>query len=263
MKFQVIAPLWIVVLAAASVAAGQAPPKTKAPAGQKIFASMCASCHGLDGRGGERAPDIVQAAAVQRLSKDKLRHIVEEGVPGTGMPAFHSLGGPGITAVVNYLRVLQGKERAAVLPGDAARGKTLFFGTAGCSSCHMISGAGSFIASDLSGYGAGHSVSDIREAISHSNLSSESSHKHAIVTTRDGKTYTGIVRNEDNFSIQLQALDGTFHFFDKADVSKLEHQAPAVPKNANLENRDLNDLVRFLVAASSETKTQATPQETE
>jgi hypothetical protein len=28
---------------------------------------------------------------------------------------------------------------------------------------------------------------------------------------RDGKKYEGVTRNEDNFSMQLQSLDGTFH----------------------------------------------------
>jgi hypothetical protein len=30
----------------------------------------------------------------------------------------------------------------------------------------------------------------------------------ATVTTRGGKKYTGRIRNEDNFSLQLQTLDG-------------------------------------------------------
>ncbi|PYX83328.1 MAG: hypothetical protein DMG70_10520, partial [Acidobacteria bacterium] len=114
--------------------------------GHKIFASMCASCHGLDGKGGERAPDIARAPAIQRLSDERLKRVVEEGVPGTGMPAFHVLGSSGAKAVVRYLRVLQGRGRLSALPGDAARGRALFFGSAGCSGCHMVAGAGGFIA---------------------------------------------------------------------------------------------------------------------
>src|SRR6266850_728632 len=34
--------------------------------GQAVFASSCASCHGLDGRGGERAPGVVGNTRVQR-----------------------------------------------------------------------------------------------------------------------------------------------------------------------------------------------------
>ena len=44
--------------------------KSSKSAGQQVFASTCAGCHGLDGRGGERAPNIAQnpegAAAIRR-----------------------------------------------------------------------------------------------------------------------------------------------------------------------------------------------------
>src|ERR1700756_3164662 len=59
--------------------------------GKQTFASTCAGCHGLDGRGGERAPSIAERARVQRFSDAQISHIIENGVPGTGMPAFHSL----------------------------------------------------------------------------------------------------------------------------------------------------------------------------
>src|SRR5256885_9825619 len=38
------------------------------------------------------------------------------------------------------------------------------------------------------------------------------------VTTREGLQFTGIARNEDNFSLQLQSLDGAFHLFAKSDL---------------------------------------------
>src|ERR1035438_7053255 len=59
--------------------------------GQQTFASTCAGCHGLDGRGGERAPNIAESPKVQRIGRAHVARIIENGVPGTGMPAFHSL----------------------------------------------------------------------------------------------------------------------------------------------------------------------------
>ena len=93
--------------------------------GQKIFASTCAGCHGLDGRGGERAPNIAQNREVQRLSDAELTRIVQEGVPGTGMPAFHSLASSDVKAVVAYLRTLQGTNKTSALPGNPVRGKAV------------------------------------------------------------------------------------------------------------------------------------------
>jgi cytochrome c oxidase cbb3-type subunit III len=220
--------------------------------GHKIFSSMCASCHGLDGKGGERAPDIARPPAVQRLSDEKLRRVVEEGIPGTGMPAFHTLGSPGAKAVVRYLRVLQGKGRLSALPGDAKRGRALFFGSAGCSTCHMVAGEGGFIASDLSAYAGGHTVREIKKAITHAGIDSETANKHVVVTTRDGERYDGIIRNEDNFSIQFQTLDGTFQFFAKSDVRELQHRPPVIPDGAAtaITEAGLNDVTKFLISAA-------------
>src|ERR1700681_1733531 len=117
----------------------------KANAGKQIFATTCAACHGLDGRGGERGPDISRRQEVQRLSDKALLQVVREGVPATAMPAFGSLGVARIQAVVRYLRSLQGPTAAADLSGDPKHGKALFFGQSGCSQCHMEKGEGGSI----------------------------------------------------------------------------------------------------------------------
>src|SRR5204863_9772322 len=67
-------------------------PSARSPRGEgaQIFSASCASCHGLDGRGGERAPDIAGSREVRKFSDSGLAKIIHEGVPGTGMPAFRS-----------------------------------------------------------------------------------------------------------------------------------------------------------------------------
>src|ERR1700675_3920243 len=106
--------------------------------GEKTFASSCAGCHGLDGRGGERAPNIADSSRVQRLPDAQIAHLGRNGIPGTGMPAFHSLASSDVKEVVTYLRTLHGTKKALTLPGDAKRGETFFFEKAGCSGCHMF-----------------------------------------------------------------------------------------------------------------------------
>jgi cytochrome c oxidase cbb3-type subunit III len=221
--------------------------------GQKVFASTCAGCHGLDGRGGERAPNIAQNRDVQRLSDAQLTGIVQEGVPGTGMPAFHSLANSDVKAVVAYLRILQGTNKTSALPGNPARGKTLFYGDAGCSACHMVAGNGGFIASDLSGYGSTHSVEEIRKAITQP--ASDRQAQSAVVVVRTGQQFTGRIRNEDNFSLQLQLLDGTFHFFLKSDIERVEYK-PLMPVDyaSRLSAQDLDDLVSYLISSAKKSE---------
>jgi len=221
--------------------------------GARIFASTCAGCHGLDGRGGERAPDIVGKRDVQASSNAALAGIIRDGVPGTGMPSFRSLGTLKIEALVQRLRVLQGRDRSVGLSGSPEAGKILFFGKASCSQCHVIDGKGGFLGSDLSGYAQAKSTEQVRAAITNPNENESERSAKVVATTQGGKTFTGIARNEDNFSLQLQTLDGAFHFFDKSQLRSVEHRPESLMPSdygSKLSGQELDNLVSYLVAAA-------------
>src|SRR5271163_5254777 len=252
--------LLLAALVAASCSAARAQTPQQAPLrknatpvstrGKQTFASTCANCHGLDGRGGERAPNIAENAKVQRLSDAQIEHIIENGVPGTGMPAFHSLETADVKAVVTYLRTLQETKQTVKLPGDPVLGETIFFGKAGCSGCHMIAGKGGFIASDLSSYARTHTVEQIRSAITDPAAGSDLQARLVTVTTRGGEKVVGRIRNEDNFSLQLQTLEGTFHFVTKSDLERLEYNSQTLMPSdysSTLSPDELNDVVSYLI----------------
>ena len=92
--------------------------------GKSNFSSTCVGCHGLDGRGSERAPSIA-GAKVQRYSDTQISAIISNGVPGTGMPGFHSLSAAQVRSIVAYVRALQGKIETLALAGDAKRGQEI------------------------------------------------------------------------------------------------------------------------------------------
>jgi cytochrome c oxidase cbb3-type subunit III len=226
--------------------------------GKQAFESRCAGCHGLDGRGGERAPDIASNAKTQQRSDGELARIVEQGLPGTGMPAFASLGS-NIKNVVAYLRELQGKKESATLPGDAKRGRELFYGNGRCSECHSVAGSGGFIASELSGFAGNRSPDEIRLAIIKPTSANRLGAK-MILKTRDGKEYSGIVRNEDNFSLQLQGLDGGFQLFQKSELASVSRQPDSfMPADygTTLNHDELNDLISFLMFSGRGVKMKA------
>jgi cytochrome c oxidase cbb3-type subunit 3 len=226
--------------------------------GQQVFESRCAGCHGLDGRGGERAPDISTSEKTRRRSDDELSRIIADGLPGTGMPAFASLGS-GLKNIVAYLRQLQGKDDSEKFPGDVKRGRELFYGKPRCSECHAIAGSGGFIASELSGFGANRSADQIRQAIVKP-ASTNYLGGQMIVKTSDGKEYSGVVRNEDNFSLQLETLDGAFLLFQKSELAGFSRQPGSLmPADyaATLNRDELNDLVSFLMSAARGVKTDA------
>jgi len=224
-------------------------------AGQQLFSLSCAGCHGLDGRGGEHGPNIATTSEVQRLGDRDILRIVRDGIPGAGMPAFRSkFDDAQLKAVLSYVRVLQGKNAAVSVPGNPEKGHSLFFGKARCSECHMVGGNGGFIGPDLSGYGAEHSPDVIRSAIVDPNKNLDPRHRTITAVTRDGKKYTGRALNEDNFSLQLQTLDGAFHFFDKSTLAHLEHEARSImPSNygSMLSSEDLDDLVSYVMTSAA------------
>lgn len=228
--------------------------KARVPAdASRAFASRCGMCHGIDGRGGEHAPDIT-SGAVADLPDADLERILQNGIAARGMPAFPALGPAGIKAMVTYLRILQGRAGVVAVNGSPARGKELFFGLARCSDCHMVGGAGGFLGPDLSSYSRSHSPDNIRQAIVDPNRDVDSKAEPVRAVTRDGSELVGLARNEDNFSIQLQTLDGSFHLLMKSDLVTLSHDHYSLMPSdysSRLSAQGLNDLVSFLVSAGA------------
>jgi cytochrome c oxidase cbb3-type subunit III len=228
---------------------------TRVPqAGQQLFSSNCAGCHGLDGRGGEHGPNIATTSEVQRLGDRDILRIIRDGISGAGMPAFRSkFDDAELKAVLSYLRVLQGKNSAASVPGNPEKGHSLFFGKAKCAECHAVAGRGGFIGPDLSSYGAENPPDVIRNVIVDPNKNLDPRRRTVTAVTRDGQRYTGRALNEDNFSVQLQTLDGNFHFFDKSMLADLEHEPRSImPSNygSMLSREEINDLVAYLMKAA-------------
>jgi cytochrome c oxidase cbb3-type subunit III len=255
------------VLGCWAQATTQTSPRTKVEAnrGKQIFSSSCAQCHGLDGKGSERAPNIADTPAVQRLSDSKILQFIQNGVPGTGMPAFHSFDDSQVRAVVAYLRMLQGKNKTAALPGNPEQGKLLFFGRAGCSQCHMVAGNGGFIASDLSDYARIHETNQIRSAIVDPSSTGQQA-RLMTVTLHSGEKYAGRVRDEDNFSLQLQSLDGTFYFLSKSEIEKTQvdpQQLMPSDYSTRLNTSELNDVISYLIRAAGGTDPAASKKANE
>jgi len=234
--------------------------------GRQVFENRCAGCHGIDGRGGERAPDIATSAKTQRRSDSALAQIIHTGIPSAGMPAFSTLDASTSRALVRYLRFLQGKTGSAALPGNPQNGKAIFFGRARCSECHLAAGAGGFIAPDLSSYGRARPVEEIRDAIVKPSQRSNASRGTVTIATRAGLTLTGVLRNEDNFSLQLQSLDGAFHLLMKSDVASMRrdwNSLMAADYGSTLSVGELNDLVSFLMSVAQQDKSSPDPKENE
>ena len=219
-------------------------------AGRSTFNSTCAPCHGLDGRGSDKAVNIAANARAQRLSDAELTNIISNGIPETGMPAFHTLTASQVRSIVAYLRSLQGKGEAHTVRGDAKHGREIFFGKGDCSSCHTIAGEGGFLGPDLTEYAATASAAGIRDEIVRSPRVPAHGYREAVITTTKGDRLEGLIRNEDNFSLQLQTKDGNFYLLRKMEIQSCQNvDGSLMPANyrERLSDSELDDLVSYLM----------------
>ena len=120
-------PMLLVLLGLALVvASGSMEAQDEVVDGVVIYDKLCAACHGKSGDGRGRAARYVfphprnlrhdQFRLVSTLSRkpsrDDIRGVLEDGVPGTSMQSWKTLGAEKLDALVN--RVLQLREEGAV-----------------------------------------------------------------------------------------------------------------------------------------------------
>lgn len=157
--------------------------------------------------------------------------------------------------MVAYLRALQGRGKELTLPGDPDKGKTLFYGKANCSQCHSVGGQGGFFAQDLATYSGKLDSDALRARISNPDRGLDPRRGLVRVVMSDATELTGAVRNEDNFSIQLQTPDGTFHLLNKSGLRSQTYLGESgMPRDYGtvLSQAELDDVVSFLLRAVSE-----------
>jgi mono/diheme cytochrome c family protein len=126
-----------------------------------LYATNCAGCHGIDGKGGI-AIGMADPAYLAIADDAVLRKVTANGVPGTAMPAFAQSAGGLLTdrqidAIVGGIRSHWGKQGtpalqnpppyAASSAGNAAHGAEVF--ATYCSSCHDAGGKGGARASSI------------------------------------------------------------------------------------------------------------------
>jgi len=215
--------------------------------GKNIFEVKCATCHGLDGLGGEHAPDIVRRSAAKTLSDQDLLNLIHDGIPEEGMPGFPSMGKKEGQAVVAYMRFLQGKSAGDSALGDPVRGRDLFFGKAGCTACHQIGSRGQFVARDLAGFARDHPRNEIRDAILRP---SGEQRETATALGQDGRKFSGMIQNEDNASLQLQDEEGRFYLLMKSNLVSIQRKSGdlmPVDYAHRLSAAELDDLVSYIL----------------
>lgn len=226
--------------------------------GRSVFRVQCAYCHGIDADGGFRAPSLISGKLSHGDSDDAMLNHILHGIPGTAMPA-NDIDEATAKDVIAYLRSQQTK--SAIQTGNAANGKKLFFGAAYCSLCHMVNGSGGRLGPDLSRVGAARSPKylaasirepdeDLTERPSSGDFGVTSlNYELVTVTTTDGAAYSGVILNEDSFSLQFMDDHEKVHAWMKTQLKSVVHEKRSpMPKygKEQLSDSQLDDLVAYL-----------------
>ncbi len=224
-------------------------------AGGAIFNGTCSACHGAGATGG-RGPALNTGNFSHGNDDFDLFQTIRAGVPGTQMPSFASLPADDVWKAVTYIKSLSRHAGdTAQLTGDAHAGETLFFGSGGCAACHEVNGRGMDLASDLSAEGA-KPAGAIRDGVLHNQppARGQTVPRFVDVTLKDGRTVSGLVKNEDSFSLHVEQRDGKYQMLDRAVITSVVELGRAASRDiaAKLVARRQSKMWSPILAAHKE-----------
>jgi PQQ-dependent dehydrogenase (methanol/ethanol family) len=213
-------------------------------AGQKLFQKSCTSCHGENAKGG-RGPDLTTGQWRWGSSDDAILKNIVQGIPSTQMPAFPMSSSDG-ESIVAYLHSLHINAPEEKLRGDPAAGRSLFFGSAKCSQCHMFGGRGGRLGPDLSSIRNERKASELQEAIVNPDKSLRRNYETVEVRLPSGQILRGAKKNEDTFSIQIMDGKERLHMLLKQDLKEIKSPRKSLMPAIDLSAAELDNVIAFL-----------------
>jgi len=231
--------------------------------GRTIYNQTCTMCHGPDGSAGEMGPALgVPARRYAQGTDAQIFDAIKNGIQGTQMPPFGSqLSDNDVWKVTAYIHGLRGTAIDVPAPGDAARGEQIFWGKGECGNCHVVRGKGGLIGPDLTNLAGTRKTASIVDALTKPQhrvfgdggaipriLIPNTTYQPVRVTAADGRTLTGVLKNEDSYSLQVMGTDNQLHMFDRAKVKVVYENKGLMPTDYNkrLTADEFRDLLAFL-----------------
>jgi len=216
--------------------------------GGRLFRVNCVLCHGPEG---DQVPgiDLGHGKFRQTYSENALVKIIENGIPGTGMPS-NNLQDFQAQIVVAYLRSIATSGRAVTGNGDAARGKAIFEGKGNCASCHRVNGVGSRVGPDLSDIAALRRNVEMERSLLEPNEEVLPQNRTYRVVTKQGESITGRLLNLDSFTVQLLDSKERLLSLQRSDLreSGFVNESPMPSYRDKFSSQELADVVAYLLS---------------
>jgi putative membrane-bound dehydrogenase-like protein len=139
---------------------------------------------------------------------------------------------------------------AALVDGDAMRGKQIFFGNrAACSACHTAAGEGGNIGPDLSRIGEIRKRPDLLEAILFPSASIVNNFETYSVIMRDGRVVQGVIQRATVDQIVLRSVQRNEIVVARNEIEQLTRTKTSIMPQGldnNLSPDQLSDLLAYL-----------------
>lgn len=215
-------------------------------AGERIFRTQCASCHGRRGEGG-RGATLTRPHLLHAPTDEAMFAVIQNGIPDTEMPGQWYTARE-IWQVVAFVRTL-GAVAPQKIDGDPFRGESLYANKGGCARCHTVNGRGGALGPDLTDIGARRSVSFLRASLLDPEAEVPDGFMQVRLLSHDGRPITGVRVAEDAFSIQLRDLSGEFRSFFKSELTQVVREpgkSPMPSYKGVFSSSELDDLISYL-----------------
>ena len=220
--------------------------------GRRIFNQGCTVCHGVDGVAGDRGPAMGPAPGQRRPSlrrtDEQILDAIQNGIPGTEMPPMGLPKGDA-RRVVSFIRSLRAMAATVPVEGNRDKGADIFWGKGDCGRCHMIRGRGGILGPDLTNLGGSRKLKDIRASLTTAKPKISQGYRPVRVVTKDGRTVSGVSKNEHNFSMQVLGEDERIHLFSLDEVEEVVYAEESLMPNdfdRRLSKIEFQNLVAFL-----------------
>jgi putative heme-binding domain-containing protein len=211
----------------------------------QLYSQHCVACHGEHAEGTDQGPKLVGSRTMRSRSIAQLRTFINQGAPSSGMPAFH-LPAPDLDALAAFVHSLNSPAAENSSPGSATSGQDFFFGRGQCGTCHMVHGRGKAIGPDLSNAARQMTLSEIQEVLRNPNTRIAPGYELLTVKLNDGRSLRGFARGRTNFDLQLQDLDGQFHFLDQSHIASIQEEKASLMKPLAASADEQRDLLAYL-----------------
>jgi putative heme-binding domain-containing protein len=142
--------------------------------------------------------------------------------------------------------VLDQYQLALALGGDASRGKEVF--KKNCATCHKVAGIGIDIGPDISDTRT-KTESALLVDILNPNQAIDNNYINYVVTTKGGRTLTGLLAAETASSLTLKRAEGQSDVVLRQDVESIESTGLSLMPEGlekNIAVEEMADLLRFL-----------------